>query len=732
VGAWVLVAMLRLAAELRQAAWHGQCLFVVDDPRLLKHEGRWLADLFGTARDAGIGLVVADQGIAGLAEVHPDLPDAVLRSTGWQLIFRQGSPTDAEKMSALFGTTWREDTSYSSDGRTTTRLREEPAVPPTWLKSLPTAHAWFHGAPIGRDAHERRGLLVVATPPAPAKRARLALPPGRPAAVGAEQSTSARPLPGPPPSAEDLARAAVRRLIGPVRQDGCREWRGSYDRDGYGQAWYHGHRRQAHRLLASWEHGDIPRSWEVDHICRHRWCVEITHLEPISRAEHRRREAERRHLIDEAADVEATAAADEGRQAAPSPPTSEPTSEASTVEQRRAAVQRLRAQGWSLRRIAEELGIGLATAYRAAATDVPAPVRGVPSVPSGTPGETPRTVPTDAVSEFKPHNNVVRDGGSSTPTARGELQILRDTCGQPLNGVAIALFAGVDRPAIEQRTVSLDGLSRLLTTFTELSDKRLAQCWSPTRYAERADSRSNAGVEAVSCLVFDCDRLEPDWARLAPYGYLAHTTYQHTAERPRWRVVLPLAIPVPARQWARTWRRAHAALCPEADPSCKDASRQYYLPSSPPGAQPQARCHEGRLLDPATLPELPPEPKRSGLHLLAPTAVPRAPTERERRRAADYLARVIRTVAAQQEPGRNTALNHAAWTLGHWVAAGALAQGEVEDALYAAADANGLVADDGPRQCWATIRSGLSKGLLQPVDLDTDDRPPAQRQRRKG
>jgi hypothetical protein len=97
VGAWVLVAMLRLAAELRQAAWHGRCLFVVDDPRLLKHEGRWLADLFGTARDAGIGLVVADQGIAGLAEVHPDLPDAVLRSTGWQLIFRQGSPADAEQ-----------------------------------------------------------------------------------------------------------------------------------------------------------------------------------------------------------------------------------------------------------------------------------------------------------------------------------------------------------------------------------------------------------------------------------------------------------------------------------------------------------------------------------------------------------------------------------------------------------------------------------------------------------
>jgi hypothetical protein len=40
------------------------------------------------------------------------------------------------------------------------------------------------------------------------------------------------------------------------------------------------------------------------------------------------------------------------------------------------------------------------------------------------------------------------------------------------------------------------------------------------------------------------------------------------------------------------------------------------------------------------------------------------------------------------------------------------------------AEADGLVADDGPRQCRATICSGLSKGLLQPVDLDADDWPP--------
>ena len=83
--------------------------------------------------------------------------------------------------------------------------------------------------------------------------------------------------------------------------------------------------------------------------------------------------------------------------------------------------------------------------------------------------------------------------------------------------------------------------------------------------------------------------------------------------------------------------------------------------------------------------------------------------------------------------GRNTALNKAAWKLGRWVAAGALEQADVEDELYSAAEVNGLVADDGERQCWATIRSGLSKGLQRPINLHADERPrsPSARRRRQ-
>jgi len=52
--------------------------------------------------------------------------------------------------------------------------------------------------------------------------------------------------------------------------------------------------------------------------------------------------------------------------------------------------------------------------------------------------------------------------------------------------------------------------------------------------------------------------------------------------------------------------------------------------------------------------------------------------------------------APRSQVETKNALNGAAWTLGHWVAAGALDQREVEDALYAAGEQNGLGADDGP------------------------------------
>jgi hypothetical protein len=383
-------------------------------------------------------------------------------------------------------------------------------------------------------------------------------------------------------------RVALLTLVEEPDEKGCRAWRGSVDKDGYPRAWWRGRYVRTGRLLYGWERGEIPSGNTLDHLCRHRWCVEISHLEPVPRAEHARREAERRR-------------------------------------------------------------------------------------------------------QDKQSNHT----GPSRP---------------PIS-FPIALFKAIDKPAIERKDVTLTELTDLLTSFEGLKAKRGGRCWSPTRYLESAVSRGDAGVATVSSLVFDLDRVPPDPARLAGLYWIAHTTWSHRPESPRWRVVLPLARPVAVSEWRDVWQRAHAALCPEADPSCKDASRQYFLPSYRLGDVPESSCQVAQLLDPATLPVLPHVPPVVSRGIPALSGARQAKADG---RAERYMSTVMSNLSTAQPGQRNTALNQAAWTLGRWVAAGVLDQATVEDQLYAAAQRNGLVADDGERQTWATIRSGIGAGLQSP------------------
>lgn len=74
-------------------------------------------------------------------------------------------------------------------------------------------------------------------------------------------------------------------------------------------------------------------------------------------------------------------------------------------------------------------------------------------------------------------------------------------------------------------------------------------------------------------------------------------------------------------------------------------------------------------------------------------------------------------VASCGKGGRNETLNRAAFSLGTLVGAGCLTQGQVSAALISAAQACGLVKDDGVRGCQATIASGLRAGMLKPREI---------------
>ncbi|MFO0407520.1 MAG: AAA family ATPase [Labrys sp. (in: a-proteobacteria)] len=130
----------------------------------------------------------------------------------------------------------------------------------------------------------------------------------------------------------------------------------------------------------------------------------------------------------------------------------------------------------------------------------------------------------------------------------------------------------------------------------------------------------------------------------------------------------------------------------------------------------------GDILNPAPMPQwlvdrlrassAPPVPQ-------TPANVAVMPPRDTSTRDAAYATRAIedeinKLAAMPKDSGRNIALNTAAFNLGQLVAGGILPESEVQSALVAACQQNGLVRDDGMRRVLATIRSGLTAGARSP------------------
>lgn len=80
------------------------------------------------------------------------------------------------------------------------------------------------------------------------------------------------------------------------KTDGCWEWTGTKQANGYGAFYENGRVLRSHRW--SYEHhvGPIPDGLQIDHLCRNRACVNPAHLEPVTALENARR-AMRTHCV---------------------------------------------------------------------------------------------------------------------------------------------------------------------------------------------------------------------------------------------------------------------------------------------------------------------------------------------------------------------------------------------------------------------------------------------------
>ena len=70
-----------------------------------------------------------------------------------------------------------------------------------------------------------------------------------------------------------------------VAESGCWEWGAYRDPNGYGKYRFNGETRLAHRVAYLRLHGPVPKGLEIDHLCRNRACVRVSHLEAVTHRE---------------------------------------------------------------------------------------------------------------------------------------------------------------------------------------------------------------------------------------------------------------------------------------------------------------------------------------------------------------------------------------------------------------------------------------------------------------
>ncbi len=194
-------------------------------------------------------------------------------------------------------------------------------------------------------------------------------------------------------------------------------------------------------------------------------------------------------------------------------------------------------------------------------------------------------------------------------------------------------YASLVRAAEKARRLGLDESSAVeaehqkLLTDAKGSPKRDLRLWAPALYPPQS-RRGSDNVLHVSCLVLDYDKGLPASEALPAWEswfHVAHSTWSHTPEKHKFRVILPLACPVRAEDWRRVWSWAEQSAGEWGEPAMKSRGANFARPTTPGHEHPRiAVLHddapfldpvaEGLVTIPADPPPIVPEHERPESH----------------------------------------------------------------------------------------------------------------------
>lgn len=140
----------------------------------------------------------------------------------------------------------------------------------------------------------------------------------------------------------------------------------------------------------------------------------------------------------------------------------------------------------------------------------------------------------------------------------------------------------------------------------QVSTKKDGPAWSPASYAI-GKFRSNQNVVSISMAVVDVDdgtSIDQVLSSLNGYACLAHSSFSHTLEKPKYRIVVPFSQPVVAAAWPKVWMQLNKLIGGCNDPATKDPARLFYKPAHPGNDEHHfVKIQDGR---PICLEDLPP------------------------------------------------------------------------------------------------------------------------------
>jgi hypothetical protein len=158
--------------------------------------------------------------------------------------------------------------------------------------------------------------------------------------------------------------------------------------------------------------------------------------------------------------------------------------------------------------------------------------------------------------------------------------------------LAVSFVDGVTDTDPKPRTLAWPKLAARLVDFRLRPDlappvskdvrKRSLPAIIPATFTGPGRERAHVAAVNVAFLDFDgtCD-ISTARARWAGFAYALHTSWSHTAEKHRFRLVLPLARPVPRDAWPDAFARLVELAVEPFDRCSENPAQPFFLPAVP-------------------------------------------------------------------------------------------------------------------------------------------------------